>query len=91
MFQTLVMRPIEIWREKSVKEPIKRGTVFGTITLGMLVLLNIITLISAVMIAYSRKVRGYEHCSLSELWGIRWNAIRGTQLVRSVAKNASID
>jgi len=86
----MLKHPIEAWRENSIKQPIKRNTIFGALTLGMLVLLNLATMLSAVMSSYSRKVRGYENCSIYEIWGMRWNAIREIQSIGLFARKQRI-
>ena len=83
MFRTLLDRvkhPVTFLREKSAREPVRRATLYGIITLGIFALLNIGTIIRVLMTQYSKEDEEYERCSRVELWRMRWNAFRKREL-----------
>ena len=68
--------PVSWLREKASREPVRRDTIYGIITLFAIVLLNIGTIVRSSMNIYSKECEGYEKCTRKQLWGFRWNAIR---------------
>ncbi|MCL2355396.1 MAG: hypothetical protein FWC68_06030 [Oscillospiraceae bacterium] len=93
MFRALLERikhPITLLREKSAREPIRRATVYGIITMLVYVLLNILTVVQATVSTYTRKNKRYKDCTSAELWSMRWNAIRKRQLVESPIEEQQI-
>lgn len=90
MFNTILEQlkhPVTLFIDRSEKEDLKKGGIKLAILSAILAFINIISEIILTFKLYNKDKFPYNNYTSSELWDVRWNAIKNAELFEGFIKN----